>query len=61
MEEFRVENEFKLEMAKIGWLDTRVDNLYYTLLAAYEVLKETSEADSTYSILKQVDFGCLAC
>ncbi|MED4203605.1 alpha-mannosidase [Neobacillus mesonae] len=49
-----VENEFKLETAKIGWLDTRVDNLYYTLLAAYEVLKETNEADSNYSILKKM-------
>ena len=41
-------------MAKIGWLDTRVDNLYYTLLAAYEVLMETDNADSAYSILKQM-------
>ncbi|MEK5176125.1 alpha-mannosidase [Heyndrickxia sp. FSL W8-0496] len=49
-----IENEFKLEMAKIGWLDTRVDNLYYTLLAAYEVLMETDNADSAYSILKQM-------
>lgn len=49
-----VENEFKLQTAKIGWLDTRVDNLYYTLLAAYEVLKETQEADSNYIILKQM-------
>jgi alpha-mannosidase len=49
-----VENEFKLEMAKIGWLDTRVDNLYYTLLAGYEVLKETNEADPNYSVLKQL-------
>ncbi|MFJ5759096.1 alpha-mannosidase [Neobacillus sp. NPDC093182] len=49
-----VDNEFKLEMAKIGWLDKRVDNLYYTLLAAYEVLMETSEAESAYTILKQV-------
>ncbi|MEH7273951.1 alpha-mannosidase [Neobacillus vireti] len=49
-----VENEFKMEMAKIGWLDTRVDNLYYTLLAGYEVLKETNEADPNYSVLKQL-------
>ncbi|MFZ7946924.1 MULTISPECIES: alpha-mannosidase [Bacillaceae] len=49
-----VENEFKLEMAKIGWLDTQVDNLYYTLLAGYEVLKETNEADPNYSVLKQL-------
>lgn len=28
------ENEFKLQIAAIGWLDQRVDNLYYTLLAA---------------------------
>ncbi|MEH7119197.1 alpha-mannosidase [Neobacillus vireti] len=48
------ENEFKLEMAAIGWLDRRVDNLYYTLLAAYEVLKETSESDSAYTILKKL-------
>ncbi|MGE8204629.1 alpha-mannosidase [Heyndrickxia sp. NPDC080065] len=49
-----IENEFKLEMAKIGWLDKRVDNLYYTLLAAYEVLMETNEAESVYTILKKV-------
>lgn len=49
-----VDNEFKLEMAKIGWLDKRVDNLYYTLLAAYEVLMETGEGESAYTILKQV-------
>ncbi|MEK3854145.1 alpha-mannosidase [Cytobacillus sp. FSL H8-0458] len=49
-----VENEFKLETAKIGWLDTRVDNLYFTLLAAYEVLKETNENDSIYTNLKQM-------
>jgi alpha-mannosidase len=49
-----VENEFKLEMAKIGWLDTQVDNLYYTLLAGYEVLKETNEADPNYSVIKQL-------
>jgi len=48
-----VENEFKLQMAKIGWLDRRVDNLYYTLLAAYEVLMETNEEDSAYTILKK--------
>ena len=48
------ENEFKLEMAAIGWLDRRVDNLYYTLLAAHEVLKETSESDSAYTILKKL-------
>ncbi|WP_342042958.1 alpha-mannosidase [Bacillus sp. OTU2372] len=48
------ENEFKLEMAAIGWLDRRVDNLYYTLLAAYEVLKEISESDSAYPILKKM-------
>lgn len=49
-----VENEFKLQTAKIGWLDTRVDNLYYTLLAAYEVLMETEESDSNYTVLKKV-------
>ncbi|MEC1524508.1 alpha-mannosidase [Neobacillus niacini] len=49
-----VENEFKLKTAKVGWLDTRVDNLYYTLLAAYEVLKETSDADSAYTTLKKM-------
>ncbi len=54
-----VENEFKLEMAKIGWLDKRVDNLYYTLLAAYEVLMETSETESVYTILNQVISGAL--
>ncbi|MEK5440323.1 MULTISPECIES: alpha-mannosidase [unclassified Fredinandcohnia] len=48
------ENEFKLQMAKIGWLDKQVDNLYYTLLAAFEVLKETKEANSSYSILKKM-------
>jgi alpha-mannosidase len=48
------ENEFKLQMAVIGWLDRRVDNLYYTLLAANEVLKETSESDSAYTILKKL-------
>lgn len=48
------ENEFKLEKAAIGWLDRRVDNLYYTLLAAYEVLKETSESDSAQPILKKL-------
>ncbi|MEH7097818.1 alpha-mannosidase [Neobacillus vireti] len=48
------ENEFKLEMAAIGWLDRQVDNLYYTLLAAHEVLKETSESDSAYTILKKL-------
>ncbi|WP_308162282.1 hypothetical protein [Bacillus sp. ISL-18] len=48
------ENEFKLEMEAIGWLDRRVDNLYYTLLAAYEVLKETSESDSASPILKKL-------
>ncbi len=49
-----VENELKLEMAAIGWLDRRVDNLYYTLLAAFEVLKEISESESAYSILKKM-------
>lgn len=49
-----VENEFKLKTAKIGWLDTKVDNLYYTLLAAYEVLMETEESDSNYTVLKKV-------
>lgn len=49
-----VENEFKLEQAKIGWLDNRVDNLYYTLLAAYEVLMETDQADSAYTTMKQM-------
>ncbi|MFK9091850.1 alpha-mannosidase [Bacillus salipaludis] len=49
-----IENEFKLKMAKIGWLDRRVDNLYYTLLAAYEVLIETNEEDSASTILKKV-------
>ncbi|MGG0741325.1 alpha-mannosidase [Niallia taxi] len=46
-----VQNEFKLESAGIGWLDRRVDNLYYTLLAAFEVLTETGESDSAYTIL----------
>ncbi|WP_139891902.1 alpha-mannosidase [Bacillus sp. D386] len=49
-----VENEFKLQTAKIGWLDTRIDDLYYTLLASYEVLKESMEADSHYSFLKKM-------
>lgn len=49
-----VQNELKLEMAAIGWLDKQVDNLYYTLLAAFEVLSEISESDSAYSILKRL-------
>ncbi|TCN27517.1 alpha-mannosidase [Mesobacillus foraminis] len=49
-----IENEFKLQLATIGWLDRRVDNLYYTLLAAFEVLKETSEYDSSYMVLKKL-------
>lgn len=47
-----VENEYKLTMAKIGWLDRKVDNLYYTLLAAYEVLMETQETDTAFLTLK---------
>ncbi|WP_062354040.1 alpha-mannosidase [Bacillus kwashiorkori] len=54
-----VENEFKLEVAKVGWLDAKVDNLYYTLLAAYEVLMETNETDSTYVTLKKIISDCL--
>ena len=49
-----VENEFKLLSAKIGWLDSRVDHLYYTLLASYEILKESTESDSHYSFLKKM-------
>ncbi|CQR45848.1 Mannosylglycerate hydrolase [Paraliobacillus sp. PM-2] len=49
-----IENEFKLQMAKIGWLDKQVDQLYYTLLAAYEVLTESNESDAHYSILKNM-------
>ncbi|WP_182200312.1 alpha-mannosidase [Paraliobacillus salinarum] len=49
-----IENEFKLETAKIGWLDKQLDQLYYTLLAAYEVLKESNENDEHYSIIKQM-------
>ena len=49
-----VESEWKFEEAKIGWLDTKVDNLYYTLLAAYDVLMETNEEDPVFTQLKQL-------
>lgn len=56
-----VEAEFKLQQAQIGWLDTKVDNLYYTLLAAYEALKETNEADPAYMQLKGLLQNALQC
>ncbi len=54
------EQEYKLETAKIGWLDTKVDNLYFTLLAAYEVLMETNEADPAFMSLKKMISDSLA-
>lgn len=54
------EQEYKLNTAKIGWLDTKVDNLYYTLLAAYEVLMVTNEADPSFLALKKILSDSLA-
>lgn len=48
------EQEYKLRQAQIAWLDTKMDNLYYTLYAAFEVLKETSENDPAYYTLNQL-------
>lgn len=48
------EQEYKLEKAEIAWLDPKVDNLYYTLYAAFEILKETTEADPAHLTLSKL-------
>ncbi|MBP1913397.1 alpha-mannosidase [Lederbergia galactosidilytica] len=48
------EQEYKLEKAEIAWLDSKVDNLFYTLYAAFEILKETTEADPAHITLSKL-------